>query len=123
MFLCILIQIDEIKSQIKMNIYCIINVRRYISDWFQMFEVLIAVIFNSTPININGVVNIFKISQSRLLEAVMLRGDIYSISGFYHITNGNHRVINTQIKGGCHIIKPGVMGCHQGVINGLKSAL
>ena len=61
MFLCILIQIDEIKSQIKMNIYCIINVRRYISDWFQMFEVLIAVISNSTPININGVVNILKV--------------------------------------------------------------
>ena len=57
----LLIQIDEIKSQIKMNIYCIINVRRYISDWFQMFEVLIAVIFNSTPININGVVNILKV--------------------------------------------------------------
>ena len=57
------------------------------------------------------------------IVTVMLRGDIYSVSGFYHITNGNHRVINTQIKGGCHIIKPGVMGCHQGVINGLKSAL
>ena len=33
------------------------------------------------------------------IETVMLRGDIYSVSGFYHITNGNHRVINTQIKG------------------------
>ena len=32
------------------------------------------------------------------IETVMLRGDIYSISGFYNITNGNHRVINTQLK-------------------------
>ena len=32
------------------------------------------------------------------IKTVMLRGDIYSIPGFYHITNGNHPVINTKHK-------------------------
>ena len=35
---------------------------------------------------------------SRHLKTVMLRGDIYSIPAFYHITNGNHPVINTKHK-------------------------
>ena len=32
------------------------------------------------------------------IKTVMLRGDIYSIPGFYHLTNGNHPAINTKHK-------------------------
>ena len=54
---------------------------------------------------------------------LMLRGDIYSVSGFYHITNGNHHVINTQLKRDVVSLNQVLLECHQGVIHGLKSAL
>ena len=31
------------------------------------------------------------------IETVMLRGDIYSVSGFYHITNGNHHKLKGDV--------------------------